>query len=371
MARRDQYQELGEPVKIGLLMDNPAHFSDPIIQACKLVGEQYQATGRFERGFEFIPAYPWGPPAGFIDNTIRAFNELCDRGCIAVMGGTHSDDAIALPPHVDERQVPFLAMGATAQSMSKWSFSVGWGSIPHDSYLIAGWLNKERHKRVVLTWDRADHCLEYVTHFRTACARAGVAILADFRFPQIMLPELEDIFEATLKSAKALSPDALVHFSTGLPAAGWVGFVTRSGWSVPRIMNGSFYGAAYPHRLPDYEGWVGTSMWDDANQLAAKFSAEFKARYPEAGDVPRELLALSYDAARAVIEGIILAPILTPDGVRRGLETVQLLPSACGGARTCIGFAPHAHRGHQGPDVMVLRRVKDGRNIMEGRAQLF
>jgi ABC-type branched-subunit amino acid transport system substrate-binding protein len=276
-----------------------------------------------------------------------------------------------LPPHADTREVPFIALGATSQSMSRWSFSIGWGSIPHDAYLIASWLRRNGHARVFLTWDRADHCLEYVTHFRTACARAGITILSDVRFPQIYVPEREAIFARTLATAQALVPDALVHFSTGMPAGSWVSYVTESGWDIPRIQNGGFYGASIPERTPSFEGWVGSTMWDDDNLVAARFAAQFAARYPEAGEVPRELLALSFDAARAVIEGVVLAPILTRDGVRRGLESLQLLPAACGGPRTCIGFSPHAHRGHQGPDVMVLRRVKDGRNIMEGRAELF
>lgn len=371
MTRRDQYAEQGDPAKIGVLMDGPPRFSDQILRVCQLVAEQYKAAGRFERGFEFVPAYPWGPPAGFIQNTIDAFNKLCDDGCVAIMGGTHSDDCIALPPFADKREVPFIAMGATAQSMSKWSFSIGWGSIPHDAYLIAGWLKKNGHTRVFLTWDRADHCLEYVTHFRTACARAGITILADVRFPQIMLPELPQIFAETLKTAKALKPDAIAHFSTGAPAGGWIKFVTQSGWDIPRALNGSFYGAANPETRANFEGWVGTTMFDDDNEVAEKFESEFHARFPEAGAVPRELLALSSDAVRTIVEGVILAPILTPEGVRKGLEMVQLLPAACGGPSTCICFAPHAHRGHQGPDVMVLRRVRNGENIMEGRAELF
>jgi len=47
------------------------------------------------------------------------------------------------------------------------------------------------------------------------------------------------------------------------------------------------------------------------------------------------------------------------------------VPAACGGARTCIGFSPHAHRGLQGADVMVLRRMQNGKLTMEGHIEMF
>lgn len=186
--RRDQYQEQADPVKIGLLLDNPARHTDHAERIFDLVAEQYAASGRFERGFEFVKTYPWGPPAGFIQNSIDAFHELCDQGCIAVLGGNHADDCIAIPPHADARQTPFLGMGATAQGVSTWAFSISWGSIPHDVYTMASWLKKNGHTNIVMTWDRADHALENILHFRNACARTGIRILADERFPQLLVP---------------------------------------------------------------------------------------------------------------------------------------------------------------------------------------
>src|SRR4030095_3444503 len=86
-------------------------------------------------------------------------------------------------------------------------------------------------------------------------------------------------------------------------------------------------------------------------------------------DMPKmgpEMISMCRDHVTAMIEGVILAPILTPDGVRRGLEMVQMVPAASGGPRTCIGFSAHAHRGLQSADVMVLRRMRNGELLMEG-----
>ena len=372
MARKDQYAELGDPVKIGVLMDLPhERFAQHAYRVYDLVAEQIVASKRFERGFEFVKVTPYGPPAGFIQNTIDAYHELCDQGCIAVIGPNHSDSNIAIGPYADARKVPVMGLGATAHGMSAWTFSVCWSSIPHDAYCMASWLKKHDYKRVTITWDRADHALENILHFRNACARAGIKILADERFPQIRVPELPEIFARTVREHRALKPDAIAHFGTCSVAGDWVQFLHDDGWDVPKIMNDTFFGASNPANRKMFEGWVGTTMWDDDNQVMAKFYDDYVARYPKHPPPGHEMLALYRDGLTALIEGIILAPILTPDGVRRGLEMVQLLPSASGGPRTCIGFSPYAHRGTQGPDVMVLRRVKNGKLIMEGRNELF
>ena len=357
-------------MKIGLLLDNPPRNTDHAERIYDLVAEQYKASGRYERGFQFVKIFPWGPPAGFIQNSIDAFHQLCDEGCIAVVGGHHADDCIALTPHADARKVPFVNTGATTQAMSAWSFSISWGSIPHDVYTIASWLKRNGHKRIVVTYDRADHALENILHFRTACARAGIKVLSDYRFPQLIVPNLQDHFVAAKEDFQALRPDALAHFGTGPMSYHWAKYVTEN-WDIPRVMNDAFHGANHADAVAGFEGWVGTTMWDDDNEVNVKFFDEYRARFPDAAPPSREVLGIFRDALVALIEGLILAPILTPDGVRRGLEMVQMVPSASGGARTCIGFSPHAHRGLQGADVMVLRRVRDGQLVMEGRLEMF
>jgi branched-chain amino acid transport system substrate-binding protein len=372
MNERDQYAALGDPVKIGVLMDLPSEqFSQYAYRVYDLVREQAEASGRFERGFEFVKREPYGPPAGSIHNTMMAFHELCDEGCVAVIGPNHSDSNIAIKSEADRRKVPVVALGATAQHMSDWVFSVCWSSIPHDAYAIASWLKQNGHMRVTVTWDRADHGLEYMTHFRPATARAGIKILGDVRFPQVPTPNLDQLFAETLDEHRALEPDAIVHFGTSGTATPWAAFVTASGWKIPRIMNDCFFGATRPENAEAFEGWVGTTMWDDDNEVMSRFVSDYRARYPDHEPGGYEMLALYRDGLTALMEGIFLAPILTPDGVRRGLEMVQLLPCASGGPRTCISFSPHAHRGTQGPDVMVLRRMRQGKLVMEGRIELF
>jgi hypothetical protein len=236
---------------------------------------------------------------------------------------------------------------------------------------MASWLKKNGHTNIVVTWDRADHALENILHFRNACARAGIQILADERFPQIVVPNREEIFARTVERFKAIKPDALAHFGTGPMSSHWAGHVTRSGWNIPRVMNDAFHGATRPQMAEGFEGWVGTTMWDDDNMVGANFYDAYMERCADLPVPSHEMVGMYRDTVTAMIEGVILAPILTPDGVRRGLEMVQMVPAACGGPRTCIGFSPHAHRGLQGADVMVLRRMTGGKLVMEDRIEMF
>jgi len=68
-----------------------------------------------------------------------------------------------------------------------------------------------------------------------------------------------------------------------------------------------------------------------------------------------------YDMGRAIAEGIALARPVSPEGLRRGLERVRMLPATMGAPGTVIGFGPYDHRGYKGSDYLVLRTVRDGR----------
>jgi len=371
MSRRDQYKEPAEPLRVGLLLDNPPRYTDLAEKIYDLILEHYKASGRFERGIELIKVYPYGPPAGFIQNSVDAFHELCDQGVIAVLGGHHADDCITLAPEADKREVVLMNTGATTHAMSKWSFSISWGSIPHDVYTLASWLKKNGHSRVAITWDRADHIVEGVTHFRNACRRAGIKILYDVRFPQTITPDLPEVFARAHEELASVRPQAIAHFGSGAMSYQWAAYVTRNWPDIPRIMNDAFHGATNPDAAAGFDGWVGTTHWDDANQVNARFREAYAARYPGEPIPSGEMIGIFHDMMTTFLEGVTLAPIMNRDGIRRGLEMVQMLPAATGGAGSYIGFSPYNHRGIQGSDTMVVRRMRDGALVMEDRIELF
>jgi branched-chain amino acid transport system substrate-binding protein len=83
---------------------------------------------------------------------------------------------------------------------------------------------------------------------------------------------------------------------------------------------------------------------------------------PPVGCYPAHL----YDLGRAVAEGLAFARPVTPEGLRRGLEQVRMLPATMGGPGTVIGFGPSDHRGYKGADYLVLRTVRDGKEGLVG-----
>jgi hypothetical protein len=66
----------------------------------------------------------------------------------------------------------------------------------------------------------------------------------------------------------------------------------------------------------------------------------------------------TFDTGQLLANGIGKDRPLSPDGVRKGLETVKMLPAASGGAGTLLGFAPFVHRPWIGSDYLVLSRVR-------------
>jgi len=368
---QDNYLAAPQPIKVGIIGDNPARFQDPGEKVYNLVREQFEASGRFERGFEFVVRRSFGPPAGPIKNTIDAYNQLCDEGCLVVVGPHHSDSNIAITRHVEARQVPLIALGATASHMSEYTFSIRWGSSPNDAFTCASWLKKQGCKRVCYTWDNAEHSREYVQNFLIAVERAGLRVIGERRFPQVITPALNGIFEEAYGELRDLNPDGIVDFGSSETAFHWASFVNQKGWDLPRIMNDTFFMAYLPGYTEKLEGWCGTTLFDDDNTTLQQLHADYIARYPGEEVPPHELMAIYRDGMLVALEGIKLAPIFTPEGVKEGLEKISLLPAAIGGPRTCIGFAPYDRAGLKGPDLMVVRRVKGGKPIMEGRIELF
>ena len=77
------------------------------------------------------------------------------------------------------------------------------------------------------------------------------------------------------------------------------------------------------------------------------------------------MTALSYDTARLIAEGIARAPLLTPKGVKEGLEKVRLLPAVNGGPRTHMSLGPYDHKAYKG-DWLVIRKIEGGKTVFVG-----
>src|SRR2546430_2505191 len=76
-----------------------------------------------------------------------------------------------------------------------------------------------------------------------------------------------------------------------------------------------------------------------------------------------------YYTARLIAEGLARAPLLTPRGVKEGLEKVRLLPAVNGGPRTHMSLGPYDHKAYKG-DWLVIRRIEGGRTVFVGLHEL-
>jgi hypothetical protein len=158
-------------------------------------------------------------------------------------------------------------------------------------------------------------------------------------------------------------PDAVVHLGTGYSAGTIAHAIAEAGWDISRIMNDAFFSA---YNNPMFEGWVGTAAWDETNEVYTAARERYEKRVGH-GIVHPEAFVVAYTMTTTMLEGLRLAPILSHEGLRRGLESVTLFPSAIGGPRTCVGFSPYTRRGVRGADVYVMRRIQDGVSVFESR----
>lgn len=351
------------PIRLGWLKDAP-YDAIPVVE---FVIERFNALKRIDRKVELCVVEAQGAPAGRIQNIYSAWLELEKMGCLAIMGPSISDACIEIASLVDEHKVPTITSGATAQAVGEWYFDISHGAIPEEAHVMVNWLVREGHQRVGVLWDTAYHAGEYLRHFRVAARRHRIDICGEYRVNQLDLGEARQDADRALASLGKSNVDALVHLGTG-PSAHHV----AEAWQAldaakpPMLMNDGWYGSAFSTYAHMFEGIVGIAGWDEDNPVFTTALAEFTEWHGKPPQHP-EMFAVWWTLASAALEGIANAPILSHEGVLRGLENVTLLPSAVGGRSTTVSWGKWNRRGLGGPDVYVLRRIVGGESIMEMR----
>ena len=365
----DAWLSKAMPLKVGVIVDMGERVGGTFPLVCELVRQRYLQSGRLGRDVEFIYKFPRGAPTGLIENAAKAYHELCDEGALIVVGFCQGDNTIGVSPQAEIRKVPLITLAAPVNHLSEHVFCVPFGSIPEDALMCASWLAKQGCKKVTLTYDRMHHSRIYLDIFMAHAARFGLKLMAADRLPVLMGEEAEQAFRETVAAHRAMKPDGIVHMGTSDTATVLARVVTESGWDVPRIMNFTFAYSEFPNYTAFYEGWVGTSMVDDANPTMQRLLRDYAAAYPDKPPPQPELVSIFHDGVTAALEAVAMSSLYTPHGLKEGIEKVRMLPSAIGGSRNVISFGPHDHCGLRGADLMVFRRVKNGQRIMEGYYQ--
>jgi branched-chain amino acid transport system substrate-binding protein len=332
------------------------------INCATLALEEAYGRNVLDQPVEFVWRSVEGLPTGSQHNVVNAFKELEQEGVLAVLGPANADNGMAVQETVNTLQVPTVVFGCSERLPSEWTFSVPWGPAPEDSFIAMDWLRQNGHSRIAVMWDTAWHGEEWLEYGRYAARRFGMQIVGDERISALGATEsaqrgIAALAQSAVARLRSLQPDAVILMASH-SAGIWATAMQESGWDIPRVIAGGSFGLARVNPSL-FVGWVGTALWDvESNPRSAAFLSHYEQRF---GTRPPEDMSIAvFDGARALFEGMSLAPILTRRGVRTGLERVKLLPATAGGPETVLGFGPYDHRGYQGPNISVLRRQSDG-----------
>jgi branched-chain amino acid transport system substrate-binding protein len=363
-----------EPYRIGLLQDWAlwAPVNDWYAGLTLAFEEAYEA-GLLDRPVEVVLREVEGPPDGPFSAVRRAWRELVeDEMVLAVVGPFITDSTLALRADIERMKVPTLSYCATMGFAGEYAFQLPNGTFADETFLVARNLVERGVTRVGVV--REDNPIgdEYYSYFRQHARRLGLEIASD----QLVSPHTDDNgMTQALNKIRAAGADGVVHLGYGVTF--WAILRAMKGmlgeWDVPRCTITTWVvcsgldqerGSPVLMNLPAptelLEGWVGVDLPHEGNQVWAGFLDRYVKRFggaPPIGCYPAHL----YDIGRSIAEGLAQARPVSPEGLRRGLEQVRMLPATMGAPGTVIGFGPYDHRGYKGSDYLVLRTVRNGR----------
>jgi ABC-type branched-subunit amino acid transport system substrate-binding protein len=374
MTQRDTYNSQPEPIRIGLLSDMPAILNQMRVRIAQIVSDEY--GGRIKgRPLEFRVHEFIGAPTSSTQNAVDGYHKLADEGCLVITGLNHSDNAMVVLEHAAKRKVPLIQMGASDALVNEYVFSVGWSYMANDTYLMANWCKKNGYRRVTIASDTAWHCQEYIRYFRDACRRWGIEVIAESIMTEFLGDEMRAQAKAFAQEHKALNPDALILLGSSPIAEVYARAAHEAGLDIPRCMNADFVrlcthpqhgilpadAKADPALLESFTGWSGTSVYDEENTVFQSVVRRYEEKFGE----PMYLMeagASYYDAIHTAVEGVALAHLMSPVGVKDGLERLKQMPAAQGGNSNVINFGPWDRMAMKGKDGSVIRRITDGPN---------
>ena len=358
------YESDALPIKLGYLMDFalPADFPEDkrldLTQTLKLVFDRGYRDGVIDRPVELVYKEVEGLPKGSAKFVIDAYGELVDEGCLAVFGPNITDNAEPTKVEIERTfEVPALSVTGSEAWLGPWTFSLPMGSLTDEPVFWAEQMAAHGYETVGALVERSQIGDTYVTGFRDVCARYGLRIVSEQLIPQTA----QDITEQVTR-LHAERPDAIVHCGFGFGMAMTNTILASLDWDPPRYMSTAFENAWINELLwKAMTGWIGCDQYDEENKLGQQLLDEFADTY---GRRPEYCLpVVNFDIATVLLHAFANAQPLTPDGVRRALERVKMLPAASGSPGTFLSFGNHMHRGWVGAGYLVSRRLDvDGVN---------
>ncbi len=347
------------PVKVGVLIDIDMGTKADFLACLRMGFDEAHTAGVILRPVELVVEEAIGLPRLEAKNTIDGYRRLVDTGVLAVIGPLVTDNSLALAPVINQLGVPAVTWTGTDRYHGEFCFNLGNGGLAEEAAMMATWIRRQGYRTVGMLHEQSPGGVEYASNFRWFAAREQLDILIEAYTTQI-----PDDLEGVLRKVRDQGPDCLAYLGYGYPTILMGPMFENLGWDPPRIMTTAFqFCYAKPEWMVALEGWVGIDQMCEDNPRLQPVFDRFATRMGQRRD--HTVTALSYDTARLIAEGIARAPLLTPRGVKDGLEKVRLLPAVNGGPRTHMSLGPYDHKAYKG-DWLVLRRIAGGRTVFVG-----
>ncbi len=353
------------PVKVGYLIDiDTGALLGDCLDAAILACEDALNDGELFRPVELVPKIARGLPRGEARTAVAGYEELCDDGCLIVLGPYITDNAMAMLPAMERRKVPMVSTNGAKPFHSYYGFTTGNGGVSEEGAIMAGWLRENAHQRVAMITEISPGGREYSSAFRASARRNRLDVVSELMIETTG----KGLAEALALLRDDVKPDAIAYCGYGYPTAMFNPILDELAWNPPRIMSTAFlWYINVASMLDDLEGWVGVdqigdevgdpnpNFWPTMNRFEHRFGRK----------VIHAMVACTYDQTRSALAGIAAATLLDPPGVVGGLETLTMLPTVVGGPRSYISFGPYDRKGLKG-DWLTVRRVVNGVPEFEG-----
>jgi branched-chain amino acid transport system substrate-binding protein len=344
------------PTKIGVLIDLDMGTKADFLACLRFAFDEAHADGTILRPVELVVEEAIGLPRLEAKNTIDGYRRLVDVGVLCTIGPLITDNSLALAPVINRTGVPAVTWTGTDRYHGEYCFNLGNGGLAEEAAIMATWIRRSGYRRVGMIHEQSPGGVEYASNFRWYAAKEKLDILIEAYTTQI-----PDDLEGVLRKIRDHNPDCLAYLGYGYPTILMRPIFERLGWDPPRIMTTAFqFCYAKPEWMAALEGWVGVDQMCEHNPLLQPTLDRFAAAIGKRAD--HTVTALTYDTARLVAEGLARAPLLTPEGVKQGLEKVRMLPAVNGGPRTHMSLGPWDHKAYKG-DWLLLRRIEGGRTV--------
>lgn len=347
------------PIKVGVLIDLDMGTKDDFLATLRIAFDHFFETGVTTRPVELVVKEAIGLPRLEAKNSIDGYLDLVQQGVLCTIGPLITDNSLALAPVINRTEVPAITWTGTDRYWGEFCFNLGNGGLAEEAAIMAAWIQGQGYRTVGMIHEISPGGVEYASNFRYYAARRGLDVLIEAYTSQI-----PDDLEAILQKIRGQAPECIAYLGYGYPTILMGPIFHKMQWDPPRIMTTAFqFCYAKPEWMAALEGWYGIDQMCEDNPRLQPVFDRVAAKLGKRRD--HTVTALSWDTAALISEAIARANLLTPRGLKEGLEKVRMLPAVNGGPRTHMSLGPFDHKAYKG-DWLLIRRIENGRTVFTG-----